>query len=55
MFTEDWWAEVRMTGGPERIYDDAPTDPIPHRYPLGFAPRAPQHVDAPILWDGDQA
>lgn len=43
--------EIRMTGGPERIYDDQPTEH--HPKPVGFT--AALHETEPMLWEGDQA
>lgn len=53
---EPWPVDIRMTGGPDRIYDD---DPKPEwRAPVGFIWRLedePEDEIEPLLWEGDNA
>lgn len=54
---EDRWEpsepEVRLTSGPERIYDDEPKPSGVRRVGFGVVPE-PAEVE-PLLWEGDQA
>lgn len=46
---EPWTPEIRLSGGPERIYDDSPK-PEPPLEPFGFvAAEEPE----PLAWEGD--
>ena len=58
---EDRWTpqtgSVLLTGGPERIYDDKPTEDTPR--PAGFGAHIGRVLlideAEPLLWEGDQA
>lgn len=55
---EPWRVEIVTTGGPDRIYDDAPKDDKPR--PVGFTAHfgriwlLEDEVE-PLLWEGDNA
>ncbi len=49
---EPWRIDIHLTGGPERIYDDNPTQEPPRRQ-VGFF--MPEDETEPLLWEGDGA
>jgi len=49
-----WGVQVMLTGGPDRIYDDAPKPD--RRPPVGFVAAVEAAKEAePLTWDGDNA